>query len=253
MIAKKGKITFTRRPADDAPESRAKNVAKKKGKKKEVALSPLEKTILRDKDGEIDVLDIPAGLLADKDKIHITVAKVTSCEHIMFQGIRSPHLIAQAMSITVKDAERLVEAVYTKWAISGGKTDVKQQRGEALEYLDYLQAELWGQLKGARQVIKKEENKGKDGSASLIARQQALIVSLNAQIISLNTQRTQLTGLTPQVVNNLVMMSHGDGEENYEVLKRIKQQKTHRNILLHMADVLREQRMLRLNSTVIEG
>lgn len=214
---------------------------KKLGAPPKKPITDLEKTILKQSGGKIEVMEVPDKPLPDQELFEFQAQQMTAVENLMFKGIRTPHLIAQALSITEHVAAKYVKAVLARWSTLGSEVDIKTQRGEALGYMDFLQNQLWTQYMSAKNFVdlemkKKKEERDLRGMSS--SRQ--LMLQLNNQIISLNQQRNQIYGLTPQAIQQMLVL--GGGGEDYEVLTRMKKQQGIKELLMKMGNILAEKR-----------
>lgn len=220
----------------------------KKGPPPAQAVTPLEETIIAESGGTLQVLDIPEVFPPEMEAIEIQAQKLAQVEHLMLQGIRTPHLIAQATSITEPLAEKYVKAVLARWQALGGEVDMKAQRGEALVYMDLLTNTLWSQFQAAKKLVDEqmklplERPDGDDRpkrDMRIVGANQARMLNLNTQIIALNTQRHQLYGLTPQAVNQMLVIG-GDGDA--EVLTRLRKQQGVKELLGKLGGILLKNR-----------
>lgn len=213
---------------------------KKIGKPPLLPLSDIEKTVLANNGGVIEVLEMPEKPDPHEEAIVFTAQKLAQVEHIMYQGIRSPHLIAQAANLTEIQAEKYIKAVIARWQTIGSESDMKAQRGEALGYLDFLQNQLWTQFTGAKKIVDEQMAKPEaDRDKNAIGRARGLMLNLNNQIIALNTQRTQLYGLTPQAINQMLILG---GTEDHEVLVRMRKQQGLKDLLGKLGGILQKQK-----------
>jgi hypothetical protein len=191
--------------------------------------------------------------------VEFDAMKMTQVENLMFQGIRSPHLIAQALSnaaFTMSEdrASKYVLSVLARWQVQGAEVDIKQQRGEALGYLDLLQQTLWTQLKQHQAFIKAEDQRAATRldykrNELGVSRAMAQIGNLNGQLIALNTQRNQLYGLSTQTIQQMLVLDNG--HEQSEVMKRIRTQNGVKEILGKFANLIEQHRIKRLSQNAI--
>jgi hypothetical protein len=206
-------------------------------------VTPLERKILEENGDALDVLPAP-HLEPGAESIEMQSQQITQVEDLMFKGIRTPHLIAQAIKIPEDLAQKYIKAVYARWATLGGHVDVKAQRGEALAYLDLLQQNLWTELSAAKKRVRVQEAQPADKrDRGELAEARRSVKELLAQITQLNTQRTQLYGLTPNVINSIVVMG---GSEDYEVLTRIREHGEAKQVLSKLGNFLERAKQMRL-------
>lgn len=207
--------------------------------KKEI--TELEKTILKNSGGKVDILEVPDAPLPEQELFEFQAQQMTAVENLMFKGIRTPHLIAQALSLTEHVAAKYVKAVLARWATLGGEVDIKTQRGEALGYMDFLQNQLWTQYTAAKNFVDTESKRPKDErNDRAISSNRSLMLQLNNQLITLNAQRQQIYGLTPQAIQQMLVL--GGGGEEYEVLTRMKKQQGIKDLLMKLGGIIGEKR-----------
>ena len=195
---------------------------KKVGAPPKKTITELEKTLIEKNGGEFQTLEVPEKPLPTQELFEFQAQQMTQVENLMYQGLRSPHLIAQAAKMSEHLAERYIKAVLARWQTLGSEVDLKTQRGEALGYLDFLQNQLWTQFSAAKNILDAENRKPvaeRDLRAMGSARAQ--MMNLNPQILALNTQRNQLYGLTPQAIQQMLIMG---GNDEHEVLIRMRKQ-----------------------------
>lgn len=212
-------------------------------------ITPLEQTILHNNGGKLDVLPVPEKA---EDAFIFQAQKMAQVEHLMFQGIRTPHLIAQATNITEQAAEKYVKAVIARWQTTGGDVDMKTQRGEALRYMDFLQNQLWTQFQAAKKIVDDNNKLAADKKDyRAIGSAQARMLNLNNQIIALNQQRNQIYGLTPQAIQQMLVLG---GNEDAEVLTRMRKQEGMKQLAAKFASILDRNRGAKvIEGRVIEG
>lgn len=207
-------------------------------------ITDLERTILDNSGGKLDILEVSDQPIGGQLAIEIQAQKLAQVEHLMFQGIRTPHLIAQAIDIGEGLAEQYTKAVLARWQTIGGEVDMKAQRGEALAYMDFLQNQLWSQFTAAKKIVddqnkipteRPEGDKRATRNYGAISSAQAKMLNLNAQIIALNAQRTQLYGLTPQAINTMLILG---GNEDHEVLVRMRKQEGMKDLAAKLGAIL---------------
>jgi hypothetical protein len=197
----------------------------------------------------------PENPLPNQELFEFQAQQMTAVENLMFKGIRTPHLIAEALKIKEHVAAKYVKAVLARWATLGSEVDIKTQRGEALGYMDFLQNQLWTQYMTAKNFVDTETKKPKDQrDERQITNNKQLMLTLNSQLITLASQRQQIYGLTPQAIQQMLVL--GGGGEDYEVLTRMKKQQGIKELLMKLGNIIGEKRRLAQmqgNGTIIEA
>ena len=230
------KLVFKRLGEPDLSEPPPKKI----GMRPYREISELEKTILANTGGKLEILEAPEKPEIGEEQIVFQARQLAQVEHLMYQGVRSPHLIAQALKITEKTAEKYVKAVLARWQVIGSDVDMKAQRGEALGYMDFLQNQLWTQFTGAKNIADKQAAlPASERDNVAIGRARALMLNLNNQIITLNAQRNQLYGLTPQAIQQMLILG---GNEDHEVLVRMRKQQGMKELASKLGTILLRQR-----------
>lgn len=210
---------------DDAPRPPAKKGLRKiaiRGPLRNVPTA-LESAMLKRNDGVVEVPYTTSQPTPDQLSYEWEQQKIAATEQVMYQGVRTPRLVAKLLSIEEDQAERYIRCVIARWQTLGDETDLRQQRGECLAYLDHLQNQLWVQIKKA---------KLKKGGESEV-------LSLNSQLLALFQQRQQLYGLNPQTIQQI--LSVGD-TDSHHVLQAIKKQSAVRDVAAKFAAILKRNR-----------
>lgn len=216
---------------------------KKVGAPPKKEITELEKTILKASGGKVDVLPVPDKPLPEQELFEFQAQQMTAVENLMFKGIRTPHLIAQALSLKEHEASKYVKAVLARWSTLGSEVDIKQQRGEALGYMDFLQNQLWTQYTAAKNFVDLESKKPKaERDERNVSLNKQLMLTLNSQLITLANQRQQIYGLTPQAIQQMLVL--GGGGEDYEVLTRMKKQQGIKELLMKLGGIIGEKRRM---------
>lgn len=244
------KINLTLKKRTDPPEP-----PKKVGAPPKKEITDLEKTILKQSGGKVEVLEVPENPLPEQELFEFQAQQMTAVENLMFKGLRTPHLIAEALKLKEHVAAKYVKAVIARWATLGSEVDIKTQRGEALGYMDFMQNQLWTQYMTAKNFVDTESRKPKDQrDERQITNNKQLMLTLNSQLITLAAQRQQIYGLTPQAIQQMLVL--GGGGEEYEVLTRMKKQQGLKEILVKLGGIIAEkkrQRALMQGGPIIEA
>lgn len=219
---KKGERKFT--PAKKAAGKKTIVVAKKKAGK---AITPLERGLLRKNNGRVEV---PLVERRDDDTRavweHKMVAKV---EAIMFQGFRTPHLIAELAKISVPEAKKYIRAVEAQWSVLGSSVDPRSARGEALANLEHLISQTWLRYNEAKKDANKKNNKGAHYRADALLR----------DLTSLQRQKMELNGIGAHTANSLLIAG---GEADHPVLQAIRKQEKLVGVAAKFGHMLRKIR-----------
>lgn len=199
-------------------------VAKKKAGR---TITPLERGLLRKNNGRVQV---PLVERRDEDTRatweHKMVAKV---EAIMFQGFRTPHLIADLAKISIPEAKKYIRAVEAQWSVLGSTVDPRSARGEALANLDHIISQTWLRYNEAKKNAEKKDNKGAHYRADALLR----------DLTALQRQKMELNGIGAHTANSLLMAG---GEADHPVLQAIRKQEKLVGVAAKLGHMLRKIR-----------
>lgn len=198
--------------------------AKKKAGRK---ITPFEKGLLRKSNGRVEV---PLVERREDDTRntweHKMVAKV---EAIMFQGFRTPHLIADLAKISLPEAKKHIRAVEAQWSVLGSSVDPRSARGEALANLDHIISQTWLRYNEAKKEALKKNNKGAHYRADALLR----------DLTSLQRQKMELNGIGAHTANSLLIAG---GEADHPVLQAIRRQEKLVGVAAKFGHMLRKIR-----------
>ena len=155
---------------------------------KNVSLQKKLKRGARLEDGKLmpKRMDIPLPpTYSDKERSLRDEQQVFRVETLMIKGVRSPTHLMQLLDIPDFPAvTRYIERVQARWEMTGNSRFHTRHRGEGLQRLDMIEEQLWGQLDRKGLAVK-------DRTRTL------------ATLLNVQKQRSEMLGLTPQVIEKI--------------------------------------------------
>ena len=106
--------------------------------------------------GTVDIPPPPNFPDKGSEKYLYDTQQAGRVERLMLRGVRNDQFIMQELEIKSESKlKRYKEMVYARWQLIGSDNDLKVHRGEALNRLDMISAELWkhiDQCKEAKEI-----------------------------------------------------------------------------------------------------
>lgn len=161
----------------------------------------------------------PPTIHETEDKALSDEQQVARVELMMLKGIKSVRILMTTLGIDSKPRmERLIQKVHARWEITGGGKDIKRHRGEALSRLDLVESELWVKFQNT--------DSAKDATP------------LMKLILEVQSQRNDIIGLTPKVIERLALMP----EQTSEIANRLAKQAGLSLMAGRLAEIIAERR-----------
>lgn len=144
--------------------------------------------------------------------------QVFRTEVLMTKGVRDKRQLMTLLDVTDhRQMDRYIKRVHARWELIGTSRDYTRHRGEGLQRLDLIEAELWS-------TVQKTDDP------------RVAIVALNT-ITTVQRHRVELLGLTPKVISSLI----AEGDAGSDFSKRLATHDALAIVAARMMDKIEER------------
>lgn len=144
--------------------------------------------------------------------------QIARVEILMLKGVNSASAIGAMLLLDTQQVHRYMQAVTARWEIVGSQRNITVLRGQMVSRYDLLLQEAWVKL----------QNTQDDRNATV------LIGTINNILSNMQT----LQGLTPKVVERLVIMS----EDRGDITRRLAKQDGLTKMAITLNTILKQHR-----------